>query len=135
MAFIGDRIKEYHFNSTSNAAFVISADGNMASQYTLHPINGEILKVVTQTRSAGSILLQVSGTVESLLILKNVSGTNPNVYYPVVTVAGSAGAVVALGASGNMLAPPVVSDTLMVTGSGFTSGTTAEITYFKIYYR
>lgn len=128
MVVSSTRVKEYRFGTT------LAAGSNIAIQYTDHSINGEILKVEVSTELTGSVFVFVSGTNESILTISDVSGTNPIIAYPRTQITDNTNATIA-NSSGNIWAERIVNEPLAWAGSGFTSGTSNEVNFVRIFYR
>ncbi len=119
-------LKTYYFSGTSLA---VTANGNLAPVYSAHPIQGELVRVDTDSRAAGSVWLYESGTNLQLLRNNAPSGTATVVTFPRQNIS-DANLTRALqsSVSGNVWTPAVTNVPLLVGGSGWVSGDFVRMT-------
>ena len=111
-----NRIKIYSFNNAGS--LTSTAGGILASQYSIHPINGTIHKVSIGSvnwGSTGSLYIRESGNPHETLAY--VKGVTESVIYPSRLATLNTGATSAI-----FEINPVTNGILEITGSGLGAG-------------
>jgi len=118
----GERIKDYRF------PVITGGSPSVYSQFTDHPLNGELLSIDYGAPVTGSAELRVSGTSELLWSAASLSGAAVQTAYPIVYAVNSINGA----GSPQAFVNRVFNAPLLLTGSFFIAG---SITTFNVKYR